>query len=75
MTIKSYQTRIRTIRSNDPNFRIVDGYFETPRAGFEIDQNCPQQYKIIIADCIRNGWLKPIAHITERELLFLGLSK
>lgn len=75
MAIKTSLTQIRTIRSNDPNFRIVDGYIEAPRAGFEIHEQCPQQYKLIIADCIQNGWLKPVAHVTERELLFLGLSK
>lgn len=75
MTIKFYQTQIRTIRSNDPKFRIVDGHVESPRAGFEIDEKCPQQYKLIITDCIQNGWLRPVAHITERELIFSGLSK
>lgn len=75
MTIKSYSTQIRTIRSGEPNFRIIDGFIEAPRAGFEIHESCPREYKLIIAECIQNGWLKPVAHITERELLFSGLTK
>jgi hypothetical protein len=46
----------------------------TPRAGFEINAQCPREYKMIISECINNGWLKPVAHVTERELLFMGLS-
>ena len=46
-----------------------------PRAGFEINENCPREYRQIIAACIDQGWLKPIAHVTERELLFMGLSQ
>jgi hypothetical protein len=47
---------------------------QAPRAGFEINQSCPTEYKMIINECIRNGWLKPVANVTERELLFMGLS-
>jgi hypothetical protein len=47
---------------------------QAPRAGFEINQSCPKEYKIIINECIRNGWLKPVANVTERELIFMGLS-
>ena len=67
--------QIRTLKHDDPNFYIQDQFVISPRAGFEINQQCPREYKLIISECIRNGWLKPIANITERELLFMGLSK
>jgi hypothetical protein len=54
---------------------IQDGFVRAPRAGFHILPECPQEYKQIIAQCIDNGWLKPVAHVTERELIFMGLSK
>lgn len=44
------------------------------RAGFEISDRCPAEYKIVLQECINNGWLKPVAYMTERELLFSGLS-
>lgn len=77
MTIKFKirPTQIRTLRRGDPQFQIVDGDVTSGRAGFEIDTSCPEQYRYIIMDSIDRGWLKPVAHITERELLFLGLSK
>jgi hypothetical protein len=45
-----------------------------PRAGFDISQSCPKEYRMIILECINIGWLKPVAHVHERELLFMGLS-
>jgi hypothetical protein len=75
MFITTQRTSFRTLKQDDPNFYIEDHFIRCPRAGFEINQQCPREYKLIISECIRNGWLKPIANITERELLFMGLSK
>ena len=38
-----------------------------PRAGFEISNKCPSQYKFMIIEAINNGWLKPIAYMKESE--------
>ena len=75
MTYTIHRSQIRTIRQEDPNFIIQDGLTITPRAGFEISNTCPRQYKLIIAECINKGWLQPIANLTERELIFMGLTK
>ena len=75
MNFKITKTNLKTIRPEDSNFVIRDGIVAVPRAGFEINQSCPKQYKMIILECLNNGWLKPIATVTERELLFMGLSK
>ena len=75
MTYTIYQSQVRTIRQEDPNFTIQDGLTITPRAGFEISNNCPRQYKLMITEAIKNGWLQPVANLTERELIFMGLTK
>jgi hypothetical protein len=75
MTYTIHQSQIRTIRQQDPNFLIQDGLTITPRAGFEISNTCPRQYKLMIMEAIKNGWLQPIANLTERELIFMGLTK
>ena len=75
MTYKIYQSQIRTIRQEDPNFTIRDGLTITQRAGFEISNDCPRQYKLMIMEAMKNGWLQPIANLTERELIFMGLTK
>ena len=75
MTYTIHRSQIRTIRQEDPNFTIQDGLTITPRAGFEISNTCPRQYKLMIIEAIKNGWLQPIANLTERELIFMGLTK
>lgn len=74
MKISTKKSSIRTIKSDDPLFTITDGVIVSPRAGFEINNSCPYEYRMVISECIRNGWLKPVATVTDRELLFIGLS-
>jgi hypothetical protein len=75
MTYTVHKNRIQRIRLGDPNFMIQDGLTITPRAGFEISQKCPEKYKDLILECINHGWLKSVAHVPERELIFSGLTK
>ena len=75
MTYTIHKSQIHTIRQEDPNFTIQDGLILTPRAGFEISNDCPRQYKLMIMEAVKNGWLQPIANLTERELIFMGLTK
>jgi hypothetical protein len=74
MNIKAHKSQIRTIKHTDSKFHITDGMMTAPRAGFEISVGCPYNYREIIQECIRQGWLKPVAHMTERELMFVGLT-
>lgn len=62
------KSKISTIKQGDPKFMLKDGMVVCPRAGFEINQQCPREYKLIIAECINNGWLKPVAHVYGKEL-------
>lgn len=75
MNFKIHQSRLRTIKPNDPRFMIQDTYVMAPRAGFHILPECPREYKLVIQECIQRGWLQPVANVTERELLFIGLSQ
>ena len=75
MYITARQSQVRTIKPNDPRFIINDGLQVSPRAGFLISPGCPVEYKLVIQDCINRGWLQPVAHVTERELVFMGLNR
>jgi hypothetical protein len=75
MTYTIHQSRIRTIKPGDPNFTITDGLVQANRAGIEISQRCPSNYASLINECLNHGWIKPVAHVTERELIFMGLTK
>ena len=68
MQISIHESNIRTIRQGDPKFMLKDKIVICPRAGFEINEKCPREYKLIIAECINNGWIKPVAHVYGKEL-------
>ena len=69
MNITLHKSIVRTIRQDDPDFKIVDGFALVPRAGFHILPECPQNYKQVILECVNAGWLKPVAHIRDYELM------
>ncbi len=52
-----------------------DGISLVPRAGFQIDQQCPHEYKMIISQCISNGWLKAVSHQPIQEVFLEELTK
>jgi hypothetical protein len=74
MQITTHRSQIRTIKQDDSRFRIVDKFTTCGRAGFEISNQCPHEYGLILSECIDRGWIKPVAYMTERELLISGLS-
>ena len=74
MSFTTHRSQIRTIKHNDPRFQIHDKFITAPRAGFEISEKCPAEYQRILYECLGNGWIKPVAYMTERELLISGLS-
>jgi hypothetical protein len=69
MTFFVKKSKIRTIKQGDPLFTINDGLVVANRAGFEISNECPKEYRLIISTCISNGWLKPVAAMTAEEQL------
>lgn len=75
MTFKTHQSRIRTLKPGDSRFSIVDKFVTAPRAAFEISNECPFNHRQAIEVAIERGWLKPVAHVHERELIFMGLSQ
>ena len=68
MFVNTQSRNIRTIRPGDPKFMLVDGLIMAPRAGFEISQSCPAEYKSIFITAINAGWIKPVAHVYGKEL-------
>lgn len=75
MKITSHKSQIRCIRKEDPNFMMSSGIMLTPRAGFELHLEIPKEYRMIINECLNNGWLKPVAYMTEKEYMLSGLLK
>ena len=67
MTFTLPDNIIKTIRQNDPDFHIDNGIVMAPRAGVEISNSCPRQYKLMIMEALKNGWLQPVAYMKETE--------
>lgn len=74
MKLTKHQSPIKCIDSSNPLFIIRDGNVRAKRAGFRLNQDAPMEYKKIIYECIDNGWLKPVAFMTEKEIVLAGLS-
>jgi hypothetical protein len=75
MTFTTPEKTIKTIRKDDPDFTIINGIVMAPRAGFEISNDCPRQYKLMIMEAIKNGWLQPVAYMKESEYVWEQLGE
>jgi hypothetical protein len=75
INIQKPEHRIKTIKPGDFGWSIINGLTITPRAGFEISQRCPENYRSLIQECIQHGWLKPVAYVKESEYVWEELSK
>jgi hypothetical protein len=67
MKIIQHKSRIKTLRAGDTQFNLFDGLTMCPRAGFEISSGCPKEYRMVLQECIQNGWIKPVAHMYSTE--------
>ena len=74
MNIQS-NSKIKTIRQGDLNWTIVDDFTFANRAGLEINDNCPQNIAEMVILAYKRGWISPVAYVTERELIFMGLTR
>lgn len=74
MFTKTHRSQIHSIKQGDLHFMIEDGLMMAQRAGIEISDDCPASYRDLIVSAYNKGWIKPFANITEREMLFLGMT-
>lgn len=74
MNITLHQSKVVPIRKGDKNFTIIDGMVTYPRAMVHILPQCPHETRDQINFALAKGWLQPVAHMTEREMLFIGLA-
>lgn len=66
---------IKTIKDGDPNFFVTDGVRVAARAAIEITPDCPRGSAELIHMAFREGWIRVIAHVPERELVWEALSQ
>lgn len=76
MFITKNDYKIKKLTQTDPDWLMShDNITVTPRAGVEISDKCPREYKMIIAECMNKGWIKPIAYVKESDYAWEQLTK
>ena len=73
--VQPKQRNIKAIRQGDPNFMLDDGLVMYPRAMLHITPDCPQHVRETINWAITNNYLKTVAHVQGKELMWETLTK
>lgn len=64
------KVKIKTIKNDNPMFYIRGDITVSGRAGFEISQSCPREYRLVLSECIDRGWLTPVAYMRDDEYVW-----
>jgi hypothetical protein len=64
------KVKIKTIKNDNPMFYIRGDITVSGRAGFEISQSCPREYRLVLSECIDRGWIKPVAYMRDDEYVW-----
>lgn len=68
MNLTTHEPNIKTIRPDDKEWLLNDGWMVSPRAGLEISDECPHEYKLMLYQAINKGWIRPIAYVYGKTL-------
>jgi len=60
-----------TLREGDPSFQLQGPYTMATRASIEIDVNCPPEYRSIIVQAHKQGWLKSVAVVPKDDPTYM----
>lgn len=73
--VNQSSVKIKEVKPGDSLWYINTGLMRTPRAGFEVNSQCPKEYRMILRECINNGWLKPVAYMRDNEYAWESLKE
>lgn len=68
-------TPVKIIKSSDPDFTFTSGLTFCSRAGVEISDRCPDNYRQMITTALAHGWIKPFAVMKESEYIWEQLGE
>jgi hypothetical protein len=74
MNIKFHKSKVKSIRQGDRRFMINDGFTSYPRAMIHVTPGAPTNVAQTLNWAIAQGYITTVAHVTERELMFMGLA-
>jgi hypothetical protein len=56
-----------TLRKGDPSFQLQGPISVANRASILISNDCPNEHKWIIQQCIENGWIETVAVVPKND--------
>jgi hypothetical protein len=74
INITMNSTGIREIEPGNPLFTIQGQFTVSRRAGIKIENSCPSHIVNMISKAYDEGWIKPVAYVTEEEYMVMKLS-
>ena len=75
MYIDPIVSEVKTLFPEDKGYKFINGMVEYPRAAIVIMENCPENYKHVIYTCQAKGWIKPVAYVPTKELVWEELQR
>jgi hypothetical protein len=73
MKLLPKKSNVRMLTKKDMAFHMRDSFTITHRAGIQISERCPEEWKKIIQDCVGWGFIEPVAYMREEELMWIDL--
>ncbi len=73
--ISEPKVKIHKLKKGDPGFKITHNLLACDRAAIDIDARCPANIRYTIICAYNEGYVNPIAYVTEQELTFMGLTR
>ena len=68
-------TEVKSLYPGDKDFKFMIDLVEYPRAAVTVTKECPANYRDIIYTCQAKGWIKPIAYVPTKELVWEELQR
>lgn len=68
-------SEVKTLLPEDKGFKFMSELVEYPRAAITVTKECPANYMDIIYTCQAKGWLKPVAYVPTKELIWEELQR
>lgn len=68
-------TEVKKLLPEDKGYKFTSNMVEYPRAAIVVTENCPENYKHVIYTCQAKGWIKPVAYVPTKELVWEELQR
>lgn len=68
-------SEVKTLFPGDEGYKFTKDMIEYPRAAIVVTESCPENYKHVIYTCQAKGWIKPVAYVPTKELVWEELQR